>query len=202
MAKRNAALAAAALVYAVTGMASAATITSLVGDKDGFGGASASAVPHGESLPTHYSNRDAGDPAFHDAWGFEYLGGDFASPLNFRHDYAMAGTPVAATFFINVQGMSDNGGPWELRFNGVRLGAVANSGSTMAELFGYDVPVGLLTGSDVIELIYADVALEGYAINFSELVIRAASAPVPAPAAMPLLLGGLAALMRLRRIRA
>ncbi|MEM9840006.1 MAG: hypothetical protein AAF830_12750 [Pseudomonadota bacterium] len=198
---KGAAFAAAFLALGLSS-ASAASLTSLVGDKDGFGGAFATDVPDNVDGPTNYNNTSGGDLAFHDVWLFEQNGGIAGSPLEFMHVYDMPMNPVSATFSINVQGMGDGPRVWDVVFNDVVIGQITSPGSRLARLLSFDVAVDLLTGSDMVALVLAVDIGEGYAVNFSELAIETATAPVPLPGALPLLataLAGFSVRQRMRR---
>ena len=175
------------------GSANAGT-TSLVGDKDGFGLAGAPPVPisgtwtgFGGGFPQ--DNRTPGDPLFTDIWEFQQTpGGPLSSPISWVHAYSLDGVPVGANLSINEAGMSDDRGPWDVAFNGTSLGQIGvfpgSDGETF-KLLSFAVPTGLLAGSDTVMLTYLDPQLqgEGFAINFSELVIDTVP-PIPAPGAL------------------
>ena len=78
-------------------------------------------------------------------------------------------------------------------FNGNEIGQIGvfpGSRRATFALLQFDVPVGLLTGSDTVSLVYATPGVgEGFAINYSELDVRVAAIPEPETYAM--LLAGL-----------
>jgi hypothetical protein len=170
--------------------AEAITITSLVGDKDGFGLAGAPAVPVTGAWTDFgligQDNRTLSDPLFTDLWGFQQSpGSPVASPISWTHSYAFSGSASSASLTINEAGMSDARGPWDVLFNGTSLGPIGvfpASDATTFKLLSFSVPVGLLTGSDTVTLVY-DSGLspsEGFAINFVELEVEAEAVPEPA----------------------
>ena len=185
-------------------------ITSLVGDKDGFGLSGAPAVPADGTLWrdglggvffTDY--RDAGDLAnapFTDIW---FAGSNISYTLN----YSLGGlTPVSAQLSLQIAGIADGvssppRGPWNVFANGTLLGQIPQNLSANAfqeiKIYNFNMPVGLLTGSDSILLrINVPDAGDGYSINYSELTIDA----VPEPSVVALAgLGALAVAARRRQ---
>ncbi|OUS20978.1 hypothetical protein DI396_00095 [Litorivita pollutaquae] len=181
------------------GSVSAATITNLVGDIDGFGGQTAAGAV-GAETGFGFNNTTGSDPSFTDAWLYEQDGGAGGSPVDYTHSYALTGTALSATLSLMESGMSDGRGPWEVRFNGNLLGEIADGDVSTSTLHSFGVDVSWLTGSDVISLIYLDTSSEGYAIDYSMLSIETAPA-VPLPAAGFLMIGALGALGFARKRR-
>lgn len=173
----------------------AATITSLVGDKDGFGLPGAPAVPADGTLWrdqlggvffTDY--RDAGDLAnapFTDIW---FSG----SAISYTHTYSLAGlTPTSAQLSLQIAGVADSPvtprGPWDVFANGTLLGQIPQNFDANAfqeiKIYTFNMPTALVTGSDSILLnINVPSIGDGYSINYSELTINA----VPEPSALAL----------------
>lgn len=170
--------------------ADAVTITSLVGDKDGFGGLTADPVPTtgtwggaGGLFPE--DRRDISDPLFTDIWEFQQtVGGPLVSPISMTFNYSLGlDIPVSAMFSINEAGMSDARGPWDVVFNGNSIGNIGTFAASEDETFkllSFAVDTSWLTGSDTVELVYLDTAPEGFAINFAELSIETSAIPEPA----------------------
>ncbi len=185
-----------------------ANVTSLVGDKDGFGLSGAPSVittgtwsDYGGTIPG--DNRDVGDPDFTDIWEFiQTPDGPLASPIVYTHTYSLLQPAVSAVLTINEAGMSDDRGPWDIAFNGITIGQIGifspDDWQTI-KLLSYDVPVYLLTGSDTVTLTYLDTVtgIEAFAINFSELTVSV----IPAPGAILLGSIGVSLVGWLRRRR-
>ncbi|MDH3638618.1 MAG: VPLPA-CTERM sorting domain-containing protein [Gammaproteobacteria bacterium] len=184
------------------GAASAATITSLVGDIDGFGGQT---TPNAVGADTGFgfNNRTGSDPVFTDVWLFEQQGGVAGSPVEYSHSYSLAAgqSVVSATLIIMESGMSDERGPWDVLVNGTVVGNIPVGGAdleSLSVLYVFNVIADLLTGgNESISLVYQDTADEGYAIDYSLLSVET----VPLPASLPLLVGALGGLGLLRRRR-
>ncbi len=191
--RRNSlAMAVLALVIGAAGQAEAALVTSLVGDKDGFGLSGAPAVPvDGTLWQTDLGGvffadyRDAGDllnAPFTDLWA-----GD--SAISYTHNYSLGGeTPTLATLSVQFAGVADDRGPWDVFFNGTLVGQIPTDTSVnnfeKIRLLSFNIPVALLTGSDSILLnINVPSPSDGYSINFSELQITSTAA-VPEPSSL------------------
>jgi hypothetical protein len=183
------------LVFSVSAV-NAATITSLVGDKDGFGLSGFDPVPiDGTDTGAFFDNRTSTDPYFTDVWG--YTQSTMPSPISYDHTYDLSGyTAVSAILEIQDSGMGDDSDrSWEVLFNGTQVGSIGpNKGGSTSFINTFVIDALLLTGSDTITLNYLGPNdAEGYAINFSELTIQAN--PVPVPAAVWLFGSGLLGFM-------
>lgn len=177
------------------------TITSLVGDKDGFGIDGMAPVPaNGTVIFGQSLVQEVEDPAFMDMWGFEQIGGAFGSPITYLHEFAsLPGPVISAYLIVQHAGMGDQRGPWDVAVNGTSVGQIGpvNDGtSSKVELFFSPTMIGL---SNEITLTYLDALDEGFAINYSELVVEAI--PEPASAAMIALMAGCGAFIRRQFIR-
>jgi hypothetical protein len=184
--------------------ASAATIQSLVGDKDcfGLGGGCADGSLWvdglGGSFSTNYQG--LGDPSFTDKW-------DSDVAPTYTHAYSLLGTAAAATLSVRFAGVADNRGPWDVWFNGTTIGQIPTDTSDNAyqtvHTYSWLVPVGLLTGSDTVSLrINTPEYTDGYAIDYSELTVETrGDAPVPEPASLLLFGTGIVGSRLFRRKR-
>lgn len=202
-----------ALLLCMAQSANAALVTSLVGDKDGFGLPGAPAVPADGTLWettlggvffTDY--RDAGDVVnapFTDQWFAD-------ADLSYVHAYSLgASTPVSAVLEVQTAGIADNRGPWDVLFNGTFVGQFTedNGGSAFEQtkIWNFIIPIGLLTGSDNVLLkINNPSVTDGYSINYSELSIVTTPAGVPEPSTCLMGIGliGCAAAARARKRKA
>jgi hypothetical protein len=165
-------------------------LSSLVGDKDGFGIEGMDPVPaNGTEIFGQVLVQEAEDPAFMDMWGYEQVGGAFASPITYSHDFAsLPGPVISAYLVIQHAGMGDDRGPWEVSVNGTVIGEIGPTNDDTAskvELFFSPTVIGL---SNEVILNYVDTLDEGFAINYSELVVQAI--PEPSSIAMIGLVSG------------
>ena len=176
------------------------SVSSLVGDKDGFGIAGMDPVPaDGTEIYGMGLTQDPGDPPFMDIWGLEQGGGAFGSPIVYSHDFAaLPDTVLSASLVIQHAGMGDSRGPWDVAINGVSIGQIGpdNADSTsIIETFVVPMAATTIGLTNIVTLTYLDSVGEGFAINFSEL-----TAVVPEPMTVSLLgLGGLSLLRRRKR---
>ena len=200
MSSRLARLVTAALSLTLVAPAAGAQ-TSLLGDKDCW--SLAATCPDGSPWQTGLGGtfftdyRTAGDPAFTDIWGAP-------GSVSYTHTYAPAGGATGATLELRVAGMSDGRGPWNVLFNGTSVGAIPTNNApgafevVLTHVFA--IPVALLTGNDLVQLeLDPGSAVDGFAIDYSELVVDASA--VPEPATVALLGVGLAALAGVVRRR-
>jgi hypothetical protein len=193
-----------AMVVASPTMVSAVLISSLVGDKDGFGLSGAPAVPADGTLWRDglggvfgADYRDAGDLAsapFTDIWFSD-------AAITYTHTYSLGGlTPISANLTIQIAGVADNRGPWDVFLNATLIGQIPTNTSVNAfqEILTYTFVVNpsLLIEADAVLLnINVPTVTDGYSINFSELNITA----VPEPATICLLGLGVLSLLRKKK---
>lgn len=186
------------------GSASAAVVTSLVGDKDcfGLGGPCPDGTLWRDGLGGVFFNnyQDPGDPAFTDKWSSDI------GPT-YQHSYSLGGqTPLSAELEIRTAGLADNRGPWDVFFEGVLVGVFPTNTSTNAfqevVTHVFSIPVALLTGADdVLLAINIPVQTDGYSIDFSELRVTVTEAPEPSTVGLFALAMLVAVAMRRRRTR-
>lgn len=180
----------------------AAETAVLSGDKDGFGvGCPVAGNLHYLDYGEYYGDyRAAGDPTFTDAW----LLGD----RSWTHSYSLGGvTPVSATLELFVAGIANGAATSaDIRFDGTKVGTMAgiDGGNDLTRLVTFDVPIALLTGTDVV-LVDVSNAMDGWIIDYSRLMIAAsddsASQPVPVPGALALGVLGVLGVRGMRKHR-
>ena len=165
----------------------AATVTSLVGDIDGFGGQTtpgAVGVEVGASIG--FDNRTAGDPLFTDVYQYaQEEGAPGASPLTYSHNYDLGGgIATSASLTIMETGMGNTSGNWSVQFNGTVIGSITSGSDDASTLRSFTIDPALIgAGSGIVSFIF-DGYKEGYAIDYSSLSIEVSA--VPLPAALPL----------------
>lgn len=163
-----------------------AAVTSLVGDIDGFGGATVSnSPPNGVTLTCCFDNRSGEDPFFTDVWSFQKP--ETPQTVTYTHAYdptSLLAPTQLATLSIQSAGMGNDRGPWSVLFNGVSVGAIGGPGvligSTEVVTSFFDIPLLLLnpTGMDQISLVFQQAGSDGFAINYSQLTLLT-SVPIP-----------------------
>lgn len=185
-----------ALSCGVAGASSAATTTSLLGDKDCFGTGGA-CLEDGSWVPTLWggASSDLSDPAFTDRLI------STSSTTSWTHTFA-AGSYDAASLKFLTAGIADIFGPYDVFVDGTMVGSMPldGFGHILAETFTFAVPVGLLVDG-LAEVSFTSVSGDAWAIDYSELTLysKDGPSPVPLPAGLPLLIGALGGLAFLRR---
>ena len=189
------AVAAAITVFATPSRA--ATI-SLVGDVDcfGLGGPCPDGTLWRDQLGGVFftSNQGAGDPLFTDIWT--------AAAVSYSHTYANA-PASSATLELRIAGIHDINlaTVYNVFFNGAIIGVIPpNLGANgFQEVLTYlfTVPVGLLTGNDLITAT-GFVGTDAFSVDYSRLTVETTNVPEPISL---LLFGGALAAAALHRRR-
>jgi hypothetical protein len=182
-----------------------ASIVSMVGDEDAFG-----LRPNGTFVAdgTLFSSDLGGEfernyqkPG--DPWFTDYV--TVVKSPTYAHAYTLDGTARTATLALRFVGIADNGfGPYFVTFNGTRVGTITQDTSRLASIkvrnFAFNVPVGLLTGNDTVNVSVNPTTTgnaDTFGMDFSRLSI--VTQAVPEPATIAVLGLGLVALRRRRR---
>jgi hypothetical protein len=164
-------------------------VTSLVGDKDGFGIPGAPAVPADGTLwrddlgGVFFADyRDAGDLAnapFTDIW-------DTPGGFSYTHTYTLGGLiPTSAVLDIQIAGIGDiEDPPYPVYVDSTVVGHIPDregipNAFQEVLLYSFNVPTSLIDGSESISV--SGTGGDGYCINFSELRI------IPEPSTLALL---------------
>jgi hypothetical protein len=178
--------------FGLSGQASAGLITSLVGDKDGFGLPGAPAVPADgtlwrDQLGGVFFNdyRDANDLAtapFTDIWTAN-------TNVTYTHSYSLNGaTVLSGVLDLQIAGIADNRGPWNVTVDGQVVGQIPTNSAPNAfqeiKMYSLNINPALLTGLE--SVVIGVSGGDGYSINFSELRVTTADNVVPEPASMTL----------------
>ena len=178
-----------AVMAATAGQVQAGPITSLYGDKDGFG----QGVPFVDGI-TYLANggnfidaRDAGDLATApntDVWASTY-------PLSWTNTYILDGTPTSASLQFYIAGFADIG-PVDLLVDGALLTTYSfPPANTTTHILTVSVPLANIDGSTTFSL--AGPSGDGRILDFAELTIETETSAVPEPSTFALLgIGGLA----------
>ncbi|WP_197527993.1 hypothetical protein [Posidoniimonas polymericola] len=168
--------------------ANSATVTDLVGDKDGFGVPGAPATPAdgvlwrddlGGIFFTDYRDADdLADAPFTDIW-------QAPGSVSYSHSYALGGMQaLQATLQLQIAGIADVDGPYQVSVNSIVIGQIDANAAANAfqevKLYSFNIPVALINGSDAIEVSASQG--DGNIFNFSELIVRT----VPEPTALAL----------------
>lgn len=166
---------------------SGASVESLVGDRDCFG--LKGPCPPGSLLLDNLGGQFFGDwssvndPTFTDRW--------IVGTVTFQHIYRVPLMPSKAILEFTSAGLADDLGPWDVRFDGFKIGIVQvntrpdNFQEVVVHRFA--VPFQLLTGNDTITIaVDAGLPRDGFALDYSSLRIT----PVPEVGSAGLFLSG------------
>ena len=178
---------------------------SLLGDADcfGLGGSCPDGSLFRDELGGFFfaNNQGPGDPAFTDSW-------TAAAAVSYTHTYVL-GPAQSATLETRIAGIHDiNLVTYSVLFNGTSLGSIpvnlSEDGFQEVLTYLFPVPLNLLTGNDVVS--YAGLlGTDGFIVDYSRLTLSEQtmpSSPVPEPASLALLGGGLMTVAaRIRRRR-
>jgi len=175
-------------------------VTDLLGDKDGFGvGCPIESGRNYLDYGAYYADYgEPADPEFTDKW--------LVSDQSWTHSYSLAGaTPVLAGLEIFVAGVENTaGGSADVSVGGTSIGTVpgVDGWDDVTRLLTFNVPVALLTGSDLV-LVDVSSVWDGWIIDYSQLTIETdagnGSAPIPVPGALLLSTLGLVCIVCARR---
>lgn len=180
----NLKLYAAGLFFSVSAAtASAATVVDLIGDKDGLG----LGLVNGDGF--NYADVGAGDGDGTDVWRF--------GTQSFTHTYSLAGLgPITSASIELGHGGDGFNEPGRLLIDGVDVGLLTDGDNVGPDYNYYFVDtfdllpyIGLLDGSDTVTVSLVAPG-DGWALDYSELVLSDDAAPIPLPASLPLLAMG------------
>ena len=179
---------------------------SLLGDADcfGLGGSCPDGSLFRDELGGFFfaNNQGPGDPAFTDWW-------TDADAVSYTHTYVL-GPALSATLETRIAGIHDINAltSYGVLFNGTSVGSIpvnlSENGFQEVVTYLFSVPLNLLTGNDIVS--YAGlVGNDGFSVDYSRLTLSEQtmpSTPVPEPASLVLLGGGLLTVAaRIRRRR-
>lgn len=176
-----------ACLLSLPGVASAATVTSTVGDKDCFG-TGAACVEDGSSwLSGGWGGVSPGgsDPAFTD----QMINTD--ATTSWTHSFA-AGIYSAATLVFRTAGIADITGPYGIYVDGTLVGELPldDFGHIIVETFSFNFDPTLANDGSLTISFTSDWA-DSWAIDYSEVTLSTNTSAVPVPAAGLLLAGAL-----------
>ncbi|MFT4151126.1 MAG: VPLPA-CTERM sorting domain-containing protein [Paracoccaceae bacterium] len=188
-----------ACLLSLPGIASAATVTSTVGDKDCFGTNDACVEDGATWLPGGWGSlvQTGSDPSFTDVIT------NTASTVSWVHSFA-AGAYTAASLVLRTAGIADIAGPYGIYVDGILVGEMPldGYGHILVETFSFSFDPSLASDGSL-TISFTPSWSDSWAIDYSEVTLSTGSAAVPVPAAGLLLAGAIglgAAVSRRRRV--